>query len=70
MLELFHHRYILKASSIRSINHPPFENFILADEPFGKAVETLETCVSVNNSLCGKFVSSLEFPIKFDPKLL
>ena len=38
-----------------------FENFILADEPFAKALRIFETCVSVNNNLCGKLVSLLEF---------
>ena len=38
---------------------------IAADEPFSKALQVFETCVSVNNILCGKLVSSLEFPIKF-----
>ena len=42
-----------------------FENFILADEQFAKALESLETCVSINNSLCGKLISSLESPITF-----
>ena len=27
-----------------------------------------DTCVSANNSLCGKVVSSLEFPTKFDER--
>ena len=27
-----------------------------------------ETSVSVNNNLCGKLVSSLEFPITFDER--
>ena len=39
---------------------------ILADEPFAKALRIFKTCVSFNNNLCGKLVSSLEFPIKFD----
>ena len=34
-----------------------FENFILADEPFGRALRIFETCVLVNNTLCGKLVS-------------
>ena len=45
-----------------------FENFILVDEPFAKALQMFETCVSVNNVLCGKSVSSLEFLIKFDKR--
>ena len=28
-----------------------FDNFILADEPFAKAVQIFETCVFVNNNL-------------------
>ena len=45
-----------------------FENFILADEPFVKALKILETCALFDNNLCGKFVSSLQIPIKFDEK--
>ena len=30
-----------------------FENFILDDEPFTKALRSLETCVSVKNSYVG-----------------
>ena len=45
-----------------------FENVILTDEPFAKVLRSLETFVSVNNSLCGKLVSSLEFRIKFDER--
>ena len=37
-----------------------FENFILADKPFTKALGIFETCVLFNNNLCGKLVSSLE----------
>ena len=35
-----------------------FNNFILADEVFTKALQNLEACVLVNNILCGKLVSS------------
>ena len=45
-----------------------FEDFILANEPFTKALQIFETCVLVNNNLCGKLVSSLEFRIKFDER--
>ena len=55
-------------------NHPDcpilcngvFDNFILAEEPFAKALRNFETCVLVNNSLCGKLFSSLESPTTFD----
>ena len=43
-----------------------FCNFILADEPFLKALRSVETCVLVNNNLCGKPFSSLELPTTFD----
>ena len=33
-----------------------------------KSFTYFETCVSVNNSLFRKLVSSLEFPIKFDER--
>ena len=34
-----------------------FHNFILADEPFAKALRSFEVLVLVNNNLCGKFFS-------------
>ena len=43
-----------------------FDNFILADEPFAKALRNFETCVLVNNNLCGKLFSSLESPRTLD----
>ena len=45
-----------------------FENFILANELFHKALRIFETCILVNKNLYGKLVSSLKFPIKFDEK--
>ena len=39
-----------------------FDNFILADKLFAKALQSLETCGLVNNDLCGKLVWSLELP--------
>ena len=36
-----------------------FDNFMLAYELFAKVLQSLETCVSVNNNLCGKLVSLL-----------
>ena len=45
-----------------------FYIFILADEQFAKALRGFETCVTVNNNLCRKLVSSLELPITFDEK--
>ena len=47
------------------LNSSVFENFILADKPFAKALRIFETCVSVNLNLCRKLVSSLKFQIKF-----
>ena len=44
------------------------ERFILVDETFAKALQIFETFVLVNNKLCEKLVSSLEFPIKFDDR--
>ena len=37
-----------------------FDNFILAKELIAKALQSLETCVLVNNNLWGKSFSSLE----------
>ena len=42
-----------------------FDNFILAEEPFPKALQSLETCVLVNNNLYGKLFSPLESPATF-----
>ena len=39
-----------------------------ADEPFAKVLRIFEICVSVNNNLCGKLVSLLELPIRFDKR--
>ena len=49
-------------------NNWVFENFILPDEPFAKALGILETCVSVKNNLCEKLVLSLESPTTFDER--
>ena len=43
-----------------------FDNFILAEELFAKALQILKTSVLVNNNLCGKLFSSLESPATFD----
>ena len=37
--------------------HSVFDNSILANEPFAKALQPLKTCVLVNNNLCRKLVS-------------
>ena len=42
------------------------EYFILADEFFAKAWQSLKTFAVVNNNLCEELVSSLELPIAFD----
>ena len=42
------------------------DNFILADEPFAKALRSFETCVLVNNNLWGKLSSSSESATVFD----
>ena len=43
-----------------------FDNFILADEQFAKALRSFETCALVNNNLCINLFSSLESPTTFD----
>ena len=43
-----------------------FDNFILAEVLFVKALQSFETCVLVNNNLCRKLFSSLESPTTFD----
>ena len=45
-----------------------FDNFVLAYELFAKALQSLKTCVSVNDDLYGKWVSSLESLITFDER--
>ena len=55
-------------------NHPDctilcnwvFDDFILAEELFAKALWILKTCVLVNNKLCGKLFLSLKSPTTFD----
>ena len=41
---------------------------MLIDELFTKALQILETCLSVNNILCRKLVSTLASPIVFDDR--
>ena len=41
---------------------------ILVDDSFAKALRSLEICVLVNHSLCGKLFSSLESPTAFDER--
>ena len=36
-----------------------FENFILVNEPFSKALLVLKTCALINKNLWGKLVSSI-----------
>ena len=43
-----------------------FDNFILADEPFAKALWSFRTCALVNNDQCGKLFSSLGSPTTSD----
>ena len=43
-----------------------FDNFILADELFPKALRSFGTCVLVNNNLCGISFSSLESSTTFN----
>ena len=45
-----------------------FDNFILAKELFAKALRSLETCVLVNNNLCGKLFSLSESLTTFDER--
>ena len=43
-----------------------YDNFILAEELFAKALGSLKTCALVNNNFCGILFSSLESPTIFD----
>ena len=45
-----------------------FDNFILAEELFAKALQSLETCVLLNNNSWGKLFPSSESPIIFDER--
>ena len=40
-----------------------------AAKPFAKALCSPETCVLVNNNLCGKLVSLLELPTTVDERI-
>ena len=46
-----------------------FDNFILADELFVKALQSLETCLLVNCNLCGKLFLLLQAPTAFNEML-
>ena len=48
-----------------NLNNRVLENFILAYEQFAKVLRIFENCLLLENNLCGKLVSSLEFPVKF-----
>ena len=43
-----------------------FDDFILADEPFAKVLQSFETWILVNINLCRKLSASLESPISLD----
>ena len=45
-----------------------FESFALVDKPFTKALKIFETCILVNNNLCGKIISLLDLPTTFDER--
>ena len=45
-----------------------YDNFILADELFTKALRSLQTFELVNYNLCETLILSLEFPITFDER--
>ena len=45
-----------------------FESFALVDKPFTKALKIFETCILVNNNLCGKVISLLGLPTTFDER--
>ena len=63
--------------SMKLLTNPPdctildtcvFENFILADKPFAKALRIFETYVLPNNNLCEKLAWSFKLPIKSDER--
>ena len=43
-----------------------FDNFILAEGLFAKALRSFENCVLVNSNLCGKLFSSIDSPTTFN----
>ena len=45
-----------------------FDNFILADELFPKALRSLKTCLLVSNNLWGKLYLLLDLRITFDKR--
>ena len=46
-----------------------FKNLISVEELLEKDLQILETCLSVNNNLCGKLVLSLDSPIMLGDNL-
>ena len=46
-----------------------FDNFILVEELFAKALRSFEICVLVNSNLYGKLCSLLESPITSENKI-
>ena len=55
----------LKIILIVLFNAIKFDYFVLAAEPFAKALRSLEKCVLVNNTFWGKLFSLLESPATF-----
>ena len=53
-------------SNCRILCNSVFDNFILVEELFAKALQSFETCVLPNNNLCGKLFPSLESRKIFD----
>ena len=45
-----------------------FDNFILTDEQFEKALRSLESCLLLTNNFYGKLFSLLELPVTLDEK--
>ena len=58
--------FSLKAIQFLAMVLKVFDHFILANEPFAKALQSFDICVLVNTNLHGKLFSLLESPTTFD----
>ena len=71
MLQIYVFDYLISADELlaKALQIIVFDYLISADELLAKALQIIATCISVSNNLCGKLVSSLELPIRFDINL-
>ena len=56
------------SSNFTILDNSVFDNFILADKLFAKALHSLKACVTVDNNLSKKLILSLKSPVTFDER--